>query len=254
MLLLEVKNLSVSLQPREGFLRPIKSRLVLDDITFSLEERQILALVGESGGGKSTLARVIAGLILPQRGRIDFKGINLFPDTLNRKSNSSGIQLIFQDHTASLDPRMTIREILQEGLLAGQKKGSTASMKDLLEEVGLSFHHLDTLPGRLSGGQRQRAALARALASLPDLLILDEPTSALDTITQRAILDLIHRIRQRHSMSLMYITHDLDGAAFFGDRIGILHQGKLIDLDTLPNLLQSSLNTYTRTLLQYRSR
>lgn len=250
MLLLEVANLFVNLEQRKTRFGGVERRRILSDISFTVRRGEALGIVGESGSGKTTLARTIAGLVEPRSGTIRFNDVEIFPNIANRSQFRCAIQLLFQDHTASLDPRMTVEQLLAEGFTVGRQQNVESEIINLVDEVGLSTKILSLLPGRLSGGQRQRIALARALASGPELLILDEPTSALDTLTQRHILDLIKNLRRSHNLSLIYITHDIASASDLCDQLGILHQGTLVEIGSINKVLRSPTHSSTRDLLQ----
>lgn len=250
MLLLEVANLCVDLEQWKKRFGGVELHRVLSDISFIVHQGEVLGIVGESGSGKTTLARAIAGLVRPVSGTIRFNDVELFPNRENRSQFSNAIQLLFQDHTASLDPRMTVEQILAEGFAARRDQNVESETMNLLDEVGVSTSVLSHLPGRLSGGQRQRIALARALAARPELLILDEPTSALDALTQRHILDLIKNLRRSRNLSLIYITHDIASASDLCDQLGILHQGALAEIGSIEKVLRSPSHPFTRDLLQ----
>jgi ABC-type dipeptide/oligopeptide/nickel transport system ATPase subunit len=250
MLLLEVANLCVDLEQKKMRFGGAEHYRVLSDISLMVRQGEAFGIVGESGSGKTTLARVIAGLVAPQSGTIRFNDVEIFPNSENRSRFPCAIQLLFQDHTASLDPRMTVEQLLAEGINATQHRNVESEMTSLVEEVGLRTSILSQLPGRLSGGQRQRIALARALAARPELLILDEPTSALDTLTQRHILDLIRDMRRSRNLSLIYITHDITSASVLCDQIGILHHGGFVEVGPTEKVLNSPSHPFTRDLLQ----
>lgn len=200
-----------------------------------------MGLVGQSGSGKSTLARCVAGLQKPDGGSILFRSVNIFPHEENRKRFRAEIQMVFQASSASLDPMMTVKECLREGIEARPHAGApdiNEAMCELLDAVSLEKDLLTCYPDQLSGGQRQRIALARALAAQPTLLILDEPTSALDLLTQQQILSLLCWVRERFYLSIILITHDLGIALSVCDRIAVLHDGVIVE-DATPRVLGS---------------
>ncbi len=250
--LLLILNLQCSMVPshRRGFLT--RRAVVLSDVSLSLEEGKILGLVGPSGSGKSTLARCIVGLQRPDRGSILFKSVNIFPEENNRRRFRTEMQMVFQASSASLNPMMSVRDCLREGLEARPHAGAPdleEAMVELLEAMGLESDLLPLLPGQLSGGQRQRIAIARALAAQPSLLILDEPTSALDLLTQRQILSLLLQIRDRFHLSLLLITHDLDTALRVCDRIAVLHGGVIVEHAASRELASSPKHPFTQQIL-----
>jgi len=223
------------------------SRIVLNDVSFSIEMGKTFGLLGESGSGKSTIARCIAGLTTPEAGSITFDGMNIFPETKNRARVGRGIQMLFQNHTASLDPKMTISASLLEAMEVSTGKlgavGATFRQHDggqvrlpegSLEQVagiyGLPKDLLKRFPHELSGGQRQRVALARAMEAGPKLLILDEPTSSLDAATQIAILKLVKELQAEKRFAMLYISHDLATASLMCDAMGELKDGLILQL------------------------
>lgn len=251
MALLEVTNLSTSVRTGTSAGFRTTRKLVLDSISFSIEEDESFGLLGESGTGKSTLARCIAGLQHPDKGEIIYKNINLFPQKDNRRRFPLELQMVFQAGGASLDPTMHIEECLLEGTAAQElssSKQDDTTPNSLLDSVGLRPDLLSRYPVQLSGGERQRVAIARALAAKPRLLILDEPTSALDLLTQAEIISLLQSIRQKERLSLLLITHDVKLALFLCDRIAILNQGKIVDQGTMSQLLTSHKHPYTAQL------
>ena len=231
--LLQVQDLTCSFQVEGNFSLRRKRKTVLRNLSFTLEENTTLGLLGGSGTGKSTLARCLAGMTQPDEGNIVFDGVNVFPEIGNRKRIQLSIQLLFQASSSSLDPMMTVRESLLEGIEARQTpaggNGETETVESLIRAVGMSEDTLQRLPAELSGGQRQRVALARALAVHPRLLILDEPTSALDIVTQQQILILLKRLQTTHEFSILFITHDRPVAFTFCDRVVILLDGSIVE-------------------------
>ena len=208
----------------------LSARSVLKDISFSIENGKTLGLFGESGSGKSTIARCVAGLTDPEGGSILFDGVNIYPETRNRSKVGRGIQMLFQNHTASLDPRMTIRASIMEGLnpvgATFRLRGDEAErMADL---YGLPNEILNRLPDELSGGQRQRVALARAMSVTPKLLILDEPTSSLDAATQVTILKLVKDLQRKMGFAMLYISHDVATSSLMCDEMAVLENGVIV--------------------------
>jgi peptide/nickel transport system ATP-binding protein len=251
MSLLEIKNLTIVFERavRLGFSSHKKT--VVQNISFSLQEGEALGIIGESGSGKTTLARCIAGLVPPYNGTIEFDGINIFPETKNRETIGSRIQLVFQAYSSSLDPQLTIEAILIEGIKHnnGGKTRLTDDAQRLCSLVGLSDKILNNHPFQLSGGQRQRVALARALSVQPRLLILDEPTSALDVLTQAAILSLIKKIQAEYSLGIIFISHNIANSMFLCDRTAVLHQGSIVEIASTREIEENPSHPYTKHLL-----
>ncbi len=252
-MLLQIEHLRCSVSAtRERRFLP-KRRNVLRDISITLKEGMILGLVGKSGSGKSTLARCIAGLQKPDDGVIRFKSVNLFPQARNRARFPTQIQLVFQACSAALDPMMTIRACLMEGIEAQPHAGSPDPdeiLYEILEAMCLDKSVLNCLPAQLSGGQRQRVAIARALAAQPSLLILDEPTSALDVITQRQILHSLRHLQERLHLSILLITHDIGLAMNMCDEISVLDNGTIAETAEPRVLVSSPQHHFTRQLLR----
>jgi len=246
--LLEVKDLSYSVRRRKLF-SSSEPREILKTLSISVEEGSVTGLIGESGSGKTTLARCISGLCEPTAGRIIFRGLELFPETRNRELIRKEIQLLFQNHTSSLDPEMTIHRSLLEGRDAGTSAGEP-EVRRLLSLVDLPIDVLPRRPRELSGGQRQRVALARALSVSPRLLILDEPTSALDALTQEQIFSTILRIRKESRLTIIHISHDLQTTAAIADSIAVMKSGTIVEFASRDQLLRSPRHVYTRELLQ----
>jgi peptide/nickel transport system ATP-binding protein len=226
----------------------------LDGVSFPIYQREIFGLVGESGCGKSTMARLIAHLIDSTEGAIIYRGkilANL--DRRSLRELSRQIQMTFQDPQSSLNPRMTVKSIIGEPLMihrlapGGQLK---EKVQKLMEEVGLKSEHLNRYPHEFSGGQRQRIGLARALILNPNLLILDEPTSALDVSVQAKILNLILDLQEKRGLTYLFISHDLSVIKFVSQRIGVMYLGKIVEIALKKDLFQSPLHPYTQALLK----
>jgi peptide/nickel transport system ATP-binding protein len=251
MSLLEVAHLSFSARRRVFFRR--REKQILRDVTFSVDDGSALGLVGESGSGKTTIARCIAGLHLPTDGTINFSGKNIFPETHNRVGLGPQIQLLFQNHTASLDPKLTVRTSLLEGAEVKNGKTSDEIAGRLLNMVELSEDVLDRFPNQLSGGQRQRIALARALSVSPKLLILDEPTSALDALTQVQILKMITEVQKQTSAAILYISHDILTTSLICNRMAVLYNGMIVEVGETAKILQEPRHFYTKRITEAAS-
>ncbi len=204
----------------------------VDGVSFEVSKGETLALVGESGCGKSTVARLIAGLYAPSEGRVEFHGRRL--------------QMIFQDPYASLNPRWRVRKIIAEPMMFLQTK---KDVSEFLLQVGLSPDDAERYPHEFSGGQRQRISIARALAGEPELLICDEPTSALDVSVQAQILNLMADLQERLGLTYLFISHNLAVVSLVADRVGVMYLGRIVELAPAAQLFANPRHPYTRMLL-----
>ncbi len=243
----------------------------VDDISFSINKGEVFGLVGESGCGKTTTGRSIIGLYKLTGGRIYFNGelINAGPyETKHNLANdlslaqikkiqrkqtfTNQIQMIFQDPVSSLDPRMTVREIIAEGLKIQGKKNKKENellVADALQKVGLLPEYADRYPHEFSGGQRQRIGIARELVMNPKLIIADEPVSALDVSIKAQIINLLNDLRNQLGLTLLFIAHDLSVVKYFSDRIAVMYAGKILELAPSDELFENPLHPYTKSLL-----
>lgn len=233
-----------------------RSITALDGVSFQVRRGEIFGLVGESGSGKSTAARCIMNILRPSGGEICLNGINILDRKqrrANRKALHTSRQLIFQDSGSSLNPRMSVADIIAEPLVINRIKPSRGSLRAETEfycrAVGLDPSCLDRYPPELSGGQRQRAAIARALCVEPELLVADEPVSALDVSVQAQILNLFRSLQRQHGFSLLFIAHDLSVVRWLCSRVGVLRLGRLVELANTAELFENPRHPYTRTLL-----
>ena len=243
---LEVRDLTVVYRIRERRHRTVQA---VDNVVLSLQRGETLGLVGESGCGKTTLARALVGLE-PSRGQVVLNGVEL----TSRRSHDQArrIQMIFQDPYSSLNPRMTVRSTLEEMLYVHQlrPRGEVPKRaRELVELVGLPPASLDARPSSLSGGQRQRVAIARALALEPDVIVADEPTTSLDVSVQAVILDLFADLRTRLGLALLLITHNLAVVSAVCDRIAVMYLGRIVEEAPTTTLLSDPRHPYTKRLL-----
>lgn len=227
---------------------------VLKDVSLHLEENQVLGLVGESGCGKSTLCKVLLGIEKPTSGQVLADGKNVAVISKSEfKKLRRVMQVVYQDPYSSLDPRMTVRQILSEPLdIHGLKKEPqqrSTFLKELLLSVGLSENQLDRYPHEFSGGQRQRICIARALALDPKILIADEPVSALDVSVQAQILNLLKEIKRTRRLTMLFVTHDFAVARFLCDEIAVMYKGRIVERAPAEELFTNPQHPYTEALL-----
>ena len=259
--LLEVRDLSKYFALSSHWLRRVvarQSRPVLkaiDGVSFRIRRGQTFGLVGESGCGKSTVARVIVGLHTPTGGEILFedKLVNARNDRYSKASLQSRMQMIFQDPYASLDPRWRVRSIIAEPIRAFKLAHNHAALRrrvaELLRQVGLSPNDGEKYPHEFSGGQRQRISIARAISSNPAFLVCDEPTSALDVSVQAQILNLIKELQRRLGLTYLFISHNLAVVHHISDHVGVMYLGRLCEVAPKCNLFSQPQHPYTRMLL-----
>ncbi|VAW15205.1 Oligopeptide transport ATP-binding protein OppF (TC 3.A.1.5.1), partial [hydrothermal vent metagenome] len=252
---LQVKNLSVSFAVRGGlFLRKIGVVKAINNISFSIKKGEILGVVGESGCGKSTMARLILRLIEPSAGSIVVNGKDILK--LSRKEmqqQRQHFQMVFQDPYSVMDPRYTIFRSLNEPFQIRKIKHSREwhqqKVNELLEMVGLSPEHGFAYPHELSGGQKQRADIARALALSPQFLILDEPTAALDVSVQAQVIKLLEELRQRLNLTFLFISHDLALVSYFCDRVIVMYLGNIVEIIGADVIGTHVYHPYTKALV-----
>jgi len=252
--LMEVKNLKKYFPVgSSGFFQKQNYVQAVDDITFDIYKGETLGIVGESGCGKSTMGRLLVTLLDSTSGEILFEGkeVNAIRKN-NRKDISKNIQIIFQDPYASLNPRMTIGDIIREPMkINGIAEGSELEKKldILLGQVGLASYHKDRYPHEFSGGQRQRVGIARAISVNPKLIVCDEAVSALDVSIQAQILNLLSDLQKELGFTYLFIAHGLNVVKHISDRVGVMYLGKLVEIATVDKLYSTPMHPYTKALL-----
>ncbi|MCI2058102.1 MAG: ABC transporter ATP-binding protein [Oscillibacter sp.] len=225
----------------------------VDDVSFFIRRREIVGLVGESGCGKTTLGRTVKQIYKPTSGEVRFNGKAFSQmDKNDRREFSRRAQMIFQDPYSSLDPRMTVAEIVAEGMeIHGMYTEARRRERviELLNLVGLSKEHANRFPHEFSGGQRQRVGIARALALEPEFLVCDEPISALDVSIQAQIVNLFKELREKLGLTYLFIAHDLSMVKYISDRIAVMYLGRIVELTTSTELYRNPYHPYTEFLL-----
>jgi oligopeptide/dipeptide ABC transporter ATP-binding protein len=253
--LLEVKNLkkwfpvkSYSLTGKRAYVKAV------DDVSFSVEAGETLGIVGESGCGKSTLGRTMAKLLQPTGGSVIFDGADITRyENKQMRSVRRNMQIIFQDPYASLDPRMTIANIIAEPMdtmkTVKNSEERLGRVVELMEVCGINKAFLNRYPHEFSGGQRQRIGIARALSVMPKLIICDEPVSALDVSIQSQIINLLVDLRRRYNLTLIFISHDLGVVEYISNRVMVMYLGKIVEAADKKELFSNPAHPYTKALL-----
>jgi oligopeptide/dipeptide ABC transporter ATP-binding protein len=252
--ILKIARLKKHFPVRTGFLqRQTGTVKAVDGVDLEVEAGETLGLVGESGCGKSTLGRSILRLIEPTSGTIEFEGVDLTKLSRRRMKNyRAEMQMIFQDPVGSLNPRMSVGDIVAEGLVVhhrGNRAAREAIVKDTLKRVGLRPEHANRYPHEFSGGQRQRIGIARALALNPKLIVADEPVSALDVSIQSQVLNLLVDLKNEFNLTYIFVAHNLAVVAYISDRIAVMYLGKIVELASGLELYAHPLHPYTQALL-----
>ena len=255
--ILSVENLKKYFPVERGVLKRVVGYVrAVDGISFDIRKGEVFALVGESGCGKTTTAKLIVKLLEPTEGKIFFYGKDI--SLITRRELARKIQIIFQDPFASLNPRLTIGTIVGEAVkhrlgATGERvktKEIRNETKELLDRVGLPGNILNEYPHQFSGGQRQRIGIARALAMQPELIVADEPVSSLDISVQAQILNLLLDLRDSLGLSYLLIAHDLNVVRFLSDRVTVMYQGKIVEKGSVKMVYNNPQHRYTRRLLE----
>ena len=253
--ILKLTGFKVYYPIRKGLFKRIVDHVkAVDDVSFTLQAGKTLALVGESGCGKTTLGKGLLNLIPSTAGRVEFAGVDLASlSSAELRAQRSAMQIVFQDPYAAMNPRMLVLDIIAEGLRALHTELDDQQcitlVSELLEQVGLDETALYRYPHEFSGGQRQRICIARALAVKPKLIVCDEPTSALDVSVQKQIIELLKSLQETENISYLFITHDLAVVAEIADEIAVMYQGKIVEHGTTDQVLRHAEHPYTQKLL-----
>ena len=227
-----------------------KNHVAVDNISLSIDPGTTLALVGESGSGKSTLGKMLLHLILPTSGAVYWKGVPLSSFTPTElKSWRKKAQIIFQDPYASLNPRMRVDQILEEPLIIHKLPRSRAQLGKALTAVQLSPSDLTKYPHEFSGGQRQRIGIARALMSNPEFVVCDESVASLDSATQMQVLTLLKTLQKEHSLTYLFISHDLRAVQFMADQVAVMQRGSIVEMGPAEKLFSAPEHAYTQELI-----
>mgnify|MGYP002569980397 FL=1 len=247
--LLEVRDLKQYFPIHTGWFQntPLKA---VDGVSFTIDAGETLGLVGESGCGKTTVGRSLLHLYKPSGGEVIYKGVHITPKNIAQYRKE--MQIVFQDPYASLDPRMTVGSIIEEGMIIHNMydaKRRQERVAELLSIVGLNREHANRFPHEFSGGQRQRIGIARALAIEPEFIVCDEPISALDVSIQAQVINLLHDLQERMGLTYLFIAHDLNIVKYISDRIAVMYLGSMVELATSDELYANTLHPYSKTLL-----
>jgi peptide/nickel transport system ATP-binding protein len=254
--LLEVKDLKTHFPVKRGLLqRTVAHVRAVDGVSFQLRRGETVALVGESGCGKTTVGQSILRLTSEARGTVNFEGTDVLSvGKATLKAQRKRMQIIFQDPFASLSPRMRVRQIIEEGLMIHNpglsQEAREKKLFEVMDQVRLPKGVVDRFPHEFSGGQRQRIAIARALILDPELLILDEPTSALDVSVQAQVLNLLEDIQRERLLAYLFITHDLGVVEYLADWVAVMYLGRIVEYAPTSEIFRSAKHPYTRALLE----
>lgn len=253
--MLELKNINVSFRSeRQDKIFGRTRQQVLFDVSLAVKEGTCLGILGESGSGKSTMGRVLCGLLKPDSGEAVLDGVSVYASRAGRRNLQNKLSIVFQDYTTSANPRFRIRDIIGEGLTVqerreGKKLDRRAETSRLLELVGLPADFADRFPHELSGGQLQRVCIARAVACKPEIILFDEAISSLDAHTQVQVMDLLRELKDRLGLTYIFITHDLTSITYLCDDVLFLYQGRVTE--NLPvERISETKDEYARKLLE----
>ena len=252
--IMKAKNVKEYFPIRKGIFSTVKDFVkAVDNVNFFIKKGETFGLVGESGCGKTTLGRTLIKLIPPTNGTVYFMGNNLSDISKSElRKLRLHMQIVFQDPSSSLNPRMTVKQIIGEPIKINSKLKNeeiTQKVLLLLKTVGLDEQHMYRFPHEFSGGQKQRIGIARALALNPDFIVLDEPTSALDVSVQAKILNLFKDLQKKFNLTYLFITHDLSVIKYISDRVAVMYAGKIVELSPTKELFKKQLHPYTIALL-----
>jgi oligopeptide transport system ATP-binding protein len=252
--LLKISNLKKYFPVRRGLLSRVVGHVqAVDNVSFEIAEGETLGLVGESGCGKTTTGRTLLRLLEPSSGRIFFDGRDVTDIGGNElRTLRRDMQIVFQDPFGSLNPRMTIKGIIEEGLVIhkiGTKAERLEKVQQTMERVGLDLSYINRYPHEFSGGQRQRIGIARALALNPRFMVLDEPISALDVSIQSQVINLLTELREEFNLTYLFISHDLSVVEYISDRVAVMYLGEIVELAKSEQLYAQPLHPYTHALL-----
>ena len=253
--MLELKNINVSFRSeRQDKIFGRTRQQVLFDVSLAVKEGTCLGILGESGSGKSTMGRVLCGLLKPDSGEAVLDSVSVYASRAGRRNLQNKLSIVFQDYTTSANPRFRIRDIIGEGLTVqerreGKKLDRKAETSRLLELVGLPADFADRFPHELSGGQLQRVCIARAVACKPEIILFDEAISSLDAHTQVQVMDLLRELKDRLGLTYIFITHDLTSITYLCDDVLFLYQGRVTE--NLPvERISETKDEYARKLLE----
>lgn len=248
--LIQVQNLKQYFPVNSGLFNK-KYIKAVDDVSFHIEKGETLGLVGESGCGKTTTGRSVLRLYEPTDGKIIYDGVDI--TKADMKPYRQKMQIVFQDPYASLDPRMTVGDIVGEPIdinkLAGSKKERNEIIMEMLQRVGLNSEHANRYPHEFSGGQRQRIGIARALAVNPEFVVCDEPISALDVSIQAQIVNMFEELQEKMGLTYLFIAHDISVVKHISNRIGVMYLGKMVELADSREIVFHNMHPYTRSLI-----
>ena len=253
--MLELKNINVSFRSeRQDKIFGHARQQVLFDVSLTVKEGTCLGILGESGSGKSTMGRVLCGLLKPDSGEAVLDGVSVYASRAGRRNLQDKLSIVFQDYTTSANPRFRIRDIIGEGLTVqerreGKKLDRKAETSRLLELVGLPADFADRFPHELSGGQLQRVCIARAVACKPEIILFDEAISSLDAHTQVQVMDLLRELKDRLGLTYIFITHDLTSITYLCDDVLFLYQGRVTENLPVEHIRETK-DEYARKLLE----